>query len=317
MFQAIPTSATNLLFTSPGAAPRCNMAHTLCASRLIATGSVIFHPLYLRLPMNCRSYHATISGEIPTSGGGGACTVDGDACTVVAGGAGAGALVDAGAGGGAAFIVGVGLGAGAGVGRESLPGHARCPNQTAAPTAMPTSATMAAMTHVLRQVWGSPSIGSVSSDHASAVADSDVGEIDVPSVAAGPASVGAQFGRPVVVGSGPASEEPDGGEAGGVGSLIFAGLPLRAALKRQKRRQRCGCAAVRCGEVEAGAACRHPIWRALRPAQRHRPVILVGLSGSRRSPPFGRPVAGRAAPTPSADVANPVARWLDPAKPDF
>src|SRR6202022_2727665 len=214
MFQAIPTSATNLLFTSPGAAPRCNMAHTLCASRLIATGSVIFHPLCLRLAMNCRSYHATISGEIPTSGGGGACTVDGDACTVVAGGAGAGALVDAGAGGGAAFIVGVGLGAGAGVGRESLPGHARCPNQTAAPTAMPTSATMAAMTHVLRQVWGSPSIGSVSSDHASAVADSEVGEIDVPSVAAGPASVGAQFGRPVVVGSGPASEEPDGGEAG-------------------------------------------------------------------------------------------------------
>jgi hypothetical protein len=55
------------------------------------------------------------------------------------------------------------------------------------------------------------------------VADSHVGDIDVSSIAAGPASVGAQSGTPVMIGSGPTSEEPDGDGAGGVGSLIFAG----------------------------------------------------------------------------------------------
>jgi streptogramin lyase len=81
---------------------------------------------------------------------------------------------------------------------------------------------MAAMTHVLRHVCGSPSIDSISSDHASMLADSHVGDIDVSSVAAGPASVGAQSGMPVVIGSGPTSVAPDGDGAGG-GSLIFAG----------------------------------------------------------------------------------------------
>lgn len=202
------------------------MAHALCAWWASATGSVILAPLYVKLAMNCRSYHATISGEIPTSGGG-ACTVDGDACTVVAGGAGVGALVGAGAGagGGGAFVIGVGLEAGAGAGCELCPdpGRAKCPNQSAAPITMPASARMAAITHVLLHVCGSRFIGSVSSDHASTVTGSGVGgEINVSSVAAGPASVGAQSARPVVSGSGPASEEPDGGGAGGVGSLMFA-----------------------------------------------------------------------------------------------
>ena len=77
---------------------------TLCAWWASATGSVTSAPLYRRLAMNCRSYHATISGEIPTFGGGGACTVEGDACTVVAAGAGAGALACVGAGGAATGV---------------------------------------------------------------------------------------------------------------------------------------------------------------------------------------------------------------------
>jgi streptogramin lyase len=85
------------------------------------------------------------------------------------------------------------------------------------------SAKTAAKTHRLRQVCGSPSIGLISSDHASTVADSHVGDIDMSSVAAGPASVGEQSGTPVVIGSGPTSEEPDDDGAGDIASLIFAG----------------------------------------------------------------------------------------------
>lgn len=226
----MPTSATILLATSAAVSPFCNMAHTLCASRLNATGSVMGHPLYRRLAMNCRSYHATISGEIPTSGGGGgACTVGGDACTVLAGGEGVGVPVGAGGGGGgmAFVLVDAEVDACAGAGSESsfCPdlGHAKCPNQTAAPTTIPASARTAAIIHVLRHVCGSPSISTVSSDHASTVADSGVrGDIDVSSVAAGPASVGEQTGSPVVSGSGPTSEGSDGGGAGGVGSLMSA-----------------------------------------------------------------------------------------------
>jgi hypothetical protein len=81
---------------------------------------------------------------------------------------------------------------------------------------------MAAKTHVLRQVCGSPSFGLISSDHASTVADSHVGDIDLSSVAAGPASGCAQSGTRVVIGSGPSSEEPDDG-AGDIPSLILAG----------------------------------------------------------------------------------------------
>jgi hypothetical protein len=154
-----------------------------------------------------------------------ACAVDGDARTVVAEGATVGALARAGVGGGGPFVVGLGPEAGAGAGCELCPdpGHAECPNQTAAPITMPASARMAAITDVLRHVCGSRSIGSVSSDHASTVTGSGVDDdINVSSVAADPASVGAQSTRPLVSGSGPASEEPDGGGADGVGSLMFA-----------------------------------------------------------------------------------------------